>query len=925
MANEINEVFLINTKLFRPQIPEDLVARPKLLEYLHSRRQRLLTVVSAPAGYGKTTLVSSWLEDTEWPCAWLSLDEYDDDLVMFLSYVIAAIQTIYPDVGQETQALLKAPRLPQPLVLARSLINELGQVETSLVLVLDDYHVIHQTTIHDLLTELLRHPPQMLHLVITTRRDPPLALSKLRARDQMTEVRVEGLSFSPVETAALLQTMLGRPASDTTAASLTEKTEGWITGLRLAILSLRHQDNLDSLLSRLPDHPHYVMEYLIDEVLSSLPPSIEQYALSTAILDRFCAPLCETILGSEHGTDEVDVGGYYFIEWVVRSNLFTVPLDGQGKWYRYHHLFQQLLQHKLELKLDKVEIAALHRRASRWYTENGIIDEALQHALKAGDLSMAAQLVEENGPGLLNEDKWHTLEKWLAQLPNDLIQQRPRLLLAKAWVSYYQFALRAIPPILEAVEAILADDETAQPLWGEVDFFWGHHWFWQGQSSRSMDMLERALERIPKTHHLARGETELFWGVTSQMSDRKTEAVRALTAWLYDEQPLHPGRQTKLLGSLMFIHLLSGELAEAARETQRLKAVAAKYSNTYIRAWALYLMEHIHFLRNDLENAIQNFSQAVELRYILHTRAAVDCLVGLTLAYHGLGQPDRSRATMALLLEFAQDTNDPAYLAIAHSCQAHLALLQGDMASAVRWLQTADLTTNAGVMFYWIEVPQITQCRVLIAQGTKAGLQQAKALLQAYRQQNENQHNTRQLIEILPLQALVYHKQDLVDEALATLEHAVILAQTGSFIRPFVEPGPGLAGLLKQLRGQGVAQDYIAQILAAFPTDLQLEEEKITNRKSGTLAPARSAVVQNLTEPLTNRELDVLSLLAQGLSNKEIAVQLVITPGTVAQHTHNIYQKLMVKNRRQAVIKATELGIPRGQVDPGEDYKPSSG
>jgi len=376
MANKTNEVFLINTKLYRPQIPENLVARPKLLEHLHSRRQRRLTLVSAPAGYGKTTLVSSWLEEGDWPCAWLSLDEYDDDRVTFLSYFIAAIQTICPDVGQETQALLKAPSLPPSPMLARSLIAELDQIDLPFVFVLDDYHFIHQTAIHELLTELLRHPPQSLHLVITTRSEPPLALSKLRARGQMTEIRLEELSFTQVETAALLQTTLGRRVSDTTAASLTEKTEGWITGLRLAILSLRHQDDLDGLLSKLPDHPHYVTEYLIGEVLSSLPSPMKQYVLSSAILDRFCAPVCETILGLEQGSGEVSVAGYYFIEWVVKANLFTVSLDGEGIWYRYHHLFQQFLQQQLKRRYSPDDIAALHRRASRWYAENGFIDEA---------------------------------------------------------------------------------------------------------------------------------------------------------------------------------------------------------------------------------------------------------------------------------------------------------------------------------------------------------------------------------------------------------------------------------------------------------------------------------------------------------------------------------------------------------------------
>jgi LuxR family maltose regulon positive regulatory protein len=901
VAINANTFPLIRTKLHRPQVTENLVARTRLLNYLHSHRRRPLTVVAAPAGYGKTTLVSNWSEESDWPCAWLSLDEYDDDLVMFLSYVIAAIQTIYPDVGQETQALLKAPSLPPPRMLARSLINELDENDTPFILVLDDYHVLHEKAIHELLTELLRHPPQTLHLVIASRRTPPLSLSNFRARSQMIEIRPDDLSFTSLETAALLQTMLGRPVSDTTAASLTEKTEGWITGLRLAILSLRHQDDLDGLLSKLPDHPHYVTEYLVGEVLSSLPPPIKQYVLSTAILDRFCAPLCETILGLKHEAGEAGVGGHYFIEWVVKANLFTVPLDGQGKWYRYHHLFQQLLQHQLEVKQDKEEIAALHRRASRWYAENGFIDEALHHALKAGDLSRAAQLVEQNGRSLLDEDRWHTLEKWMAQLPDDIIQQRPKLLLAKAWVSFHQFALGAIPPVLEAVEVVLDDHETTQSLWGEVDFFWGHHWYWQGQSSRSMDLLDRALERIPKTHYMARGEAEAFWSFASQMVGRKKEAVRTLNQWFYGEQTPHPGRQIKELGSLVFIHLLSGELTEAVREAQQIQDMVANSNNVYIKAWASYLQGYVYYCWNDLENAAHHFVQTVERRYSVHTMAAIDSLAGLTLTYHALGQPDKARATLALLLEYTRDMNDPAYLAIARSCQARLALLQGDIASAVRWLQTADLATDAGVMFFWLELSRITQCRVLIAQGTKASLQPAEKLLQAYRQQNENQHNTRQLIDILLLQALVYHKQELADEALDTLEHAVTLAQPGGFIRSFVEPGPELAGLLNRLRSQGVAQDYIAQILAAFPTDLRLEEEKIANHKSET---------QNLIEPLTNRELDVLSLLAQGLSNKEIAVQLVITPGTVAQHTHKIYQKLMVKNRRQAVIKATELGIP---------------
>jgi LuxR family maltose regulon positive regulatory protein len=616
-----------------------------------------------------------------------------------------------------------------------------------------------------------------------------------------------------------------------------------------------------------------------------------------------CGPLCDAVTE----LDEPVCDGQAYLAWLQERNLFTIPLDDQHHWLRYHHLFQQLLQYQLELKLTTEEIAALHTRASRWYAANGFIDEALNHALKAGDIAAAAQLVEQNGRTLLDEDQWHTLEILMAKLPDDISQQRPMLLLAKAWVLFHQFALWAIPPILEAVEAILGDEETAQPLWGEVDFFWGHHWYWQGQSRRSMDLLTRALERIPKRHHLARGEAELFWGLAKQMSGQKNEAVPTLNEWVYHELTPHPGRQINDLGSLVFIFLLSGELAKAAQLTQQVQDMVATSNNAYIKAWVSYLLANIHYCWNDLENASRHFTQAVEKRYIVSRVVSIDSLVGLTLTYQALDQPDKARAMMALLLEFAQEIDDPAYITIARSCQARLALLQGDMLTAGRWLQTVDLSSiNTPVMFYFLETPQLTRCRVLIAQKTEASLGQAEALLQACRHQNEVQHNTYMLINILLLQALLHHKQSQPDKALAVLERAVTLGFPGGFIRPFVETGPELTPYLEKLRSQGVAPDYITQILKAFDTD---NREAIIDESSQEKIHPSALSLQPLPEPLTDRELEVLALLAQRFSNKEIAAHLVISPLTVKKHTINIYQKLGVKNRRQAVSKATALGL----------------
>ena len=891
----------IRTKLYKPQIPANLVPRLWLLEWLSQHRRVPLTLVSASAGYGKTTLVSSWLEAVDSPSAWLSLDEYDDDLTIFLRYFTTALQTMFPEAGRETQELLNTPTLPPVPVLARTLANELTRFTTPFILVLDDYHFIHEEAIHNLLSELLRHPPRAMHLVITTRSDPPLPITTLRARAQVTEIRLHELRFKAAETTIFLQQM-GVQADDITAESLTQKTEGWVTGLRLVALSLRHRDDIGLLLKGMPENNRYVTDYLLAEVLNRLDPAIQDFLLKTSILDRLCGPLCDAVTE----LDEPVCDGLAYLAWMEEQNLFTIPLDDQRYWYRYHHLFQNLLQHQLAQKLDTQAVAVLYMRASTWYAENGLIDEALHHALKAGNVSAAAQLVEQHGPALLNEDKWYILEKWLARLPDDIIQQRPNLLLARIQVLYHQFKLWAIPPLLERVEILLTEGETAHPSWGDVNFFWGYHWYWQGQAARSLDLLDRALERTPKSSYVPRGEAEIFWGVASQMVGRTEETIRILNEWLYAEQTSHPSRRIYLFGALNFVYLLGGKLAEAVQTAQQLQVLGEKYNNTYVDAFGSYLQANPYYCWNRLEDAAHHFARAVERRYSLHTRASIDSLAGLTLSYQALGQPDRAGATMALFLEFATDTNNPAYIAVARSCQARLAMLQGDMASAERWLQTADLTGDDHVMFYFVELSRITQCRILIAQGTEASLRQAVELLQAYRQQNEAQHNIRQLMDILPLQALAYHKQGKFDETLVVLARAVNLGQPGGFIRSFVEAGPELAGHLEKLRRQGVAVDYIGQILAASGTK---------DEGPGTVSPLLSTVLRpssSLVEPLTDRELEVLELLAQRFSNKEIATELVISPLTVKKHTINIYQKLGAKNRRQAVSQAEALGFISG-------------
>ena len=891
-SSDLEGLPLIQTKLHRPLVPVDLVPRPQLTGWLDERRHRPVTLVSAPAGYGKSTLISSWLDTCNYPHAWLTLDEGDNDLAVFLTYFLAAIRTIFPEAGTNTLALLRAPNPPPLKELVINLSNDINQSGEFFVLVLDDYEVIQNSTVHDFINEFLIHPAPNIHLVLCTRIDPPISLQKLRAQSQLTEIRAQDLRFSVEEAHNFLQKMLGTSVDMTTAKFMEEQSEGWVTGLRLAALALSHRVGSQGTEEKPTANNRYVSDYLMSEILDSQATGTSEWLLKTSILARFNAGLCEAVC---LGKTEMD--GDVFLEWLVSSNLFAIPLDDYNQWVRYHHLFREFLQRELERRYDNTEVAALHARASDWFAQHGLIDEALHHALNAGDIPVAAQLIEQNMRTVLNEDQWYLMKKWMAQLPDDIIQQRPELLIAKAWVSLYTFKLWAIPQILESIELLLGNDAAEQRLCGEVDFFWGHHWYWQGQNTRSLDLFRRALERIPEAYHAARGEAELFWGLASQMSGKKTEAVQRLNSLLYYQQTPTPVRQIKLLGALSFIYMLSGELTEAAQVIPQLRDIAAKSNNTYIEAWGSYLEAYVHYCWNDLGKAAHHLSQAVKKRYFLHTGAAIDSLAGLALAYQSLGQADNARATMNLLLEFARETNDPVYITIARSCQARLSLLRGDLISAMSWLQTADLTTDAGIMFYWLEVPRVTQCRVLIAQGSSASLQEAVEKLRIYQQANESEHNSRQLIDILLLQCLAYQKMARADESQDALERAITLAEPGGWIRPFVEPGPELVQMLTKLVNQQGATKYIHKILEAFETE---EDSDV----SISVPPS-----SQLIEPLTNREFEILALLGERLSNKEIAAELYISVGTVQQHLNHIYSKLDVKGRRQAIAKATELDL----------------
>jgi LuxR family maltose regulon positive regulatory protein len=882
---------LIQTKLHRPLVPVDLVSRSQLIDWLDERRHRPLTLVSAPAGYGKSTLISSWLDTCKYPNTWLSLDEGDNDLAVFLSYFLEAICIIFPEAAKNSQALLTAHTQPPIKELVINLSNEINQLDQFFVLVLDDFEVIQENLVHDFLNEFLLHPPQDFHLVLCSRIDPPLSIQKLRAQGQLTEIRAQDLRFSVEESYTFLQNMLGTTVDIATARYMDEQSEGWVTGLRLAALALRHRVGSQDTEEKPTANNRYVWDYLMSEILDSQKTGFSEWLIKTSILARFNAGLCEAVC---IGKSELD--GDSFLEWLVAANLFAIPLDDHNQWVRYHHLFREFLEGELARRYDSAEVAALHARASDWFAQNGLIEEALRHALAAGDVMGAAQLVEQNRNKILRTGLWHILGKWLDQLPDEIVEQRQALLMARAWVSSFQGVFEKIPLILETIDGLLETQTIEKDLEGDLDYFNGVLLFWEGQIETSLDLFQRAVERIPSANLGGRNEAEIYFATASHMAGQGEMVAQTYQQMLLNETSDSP-RKGYLLASLAFIHLFTGKLTMVYEVAKQMEAFGTRNKNDIVGGWGSYLMGYVHFEWNNFETASHHFSQAVKKRYFLDVNTPIDSYAGLIFSYQLMGQSDKANQTVKQMLEFAQQSNNPSHIILARSVQARLSLLQGDLWSAVLWLETADISSDAGTMFFFIDLPRITQCRVLVAQGTEDSWQKANEKLQEYWQMCHATHNTPKMIELLLLQVQVHYKQAQTDEALAALERAITLAEPGGWIRPFVEAGSELIRPLTQLAGREGVSNCLGKILAAFETEGDADE--------GISVPPLS----QLFEPLTNREFEILELLGKRLTNKEIAAELYISVGTVQQHLNHIYNKLDVKGRRQAVVKAKKLNL----------------
>jgi LuxR family maltose regulon positive regulatory protein len=875
---------LLQTKLFVPPQRSSLVARPRLIETLNQGLAGKLTLISAPAGFGKTTLVSSWLDflqtesgaPSRVQIAWLSLDENDSELAHFLSYVIAALQRVDPHLGESALPLLQASPLPVSNVLT-SLLNDIAQQPDALMLVLDDYHAVDSPPIDEALTFLLDNLPPQLHLAITSREDPNLPLARLRVRGLLTELRAADLRFTVAETAVFLQQVMGLNLAEDQIAALETRTEGWIAGLQMAALSMRGQEDLSGFIQSFTGSHRFVLDYLLEEVLHQQPKHVQEFLLKTAVLKRLTGPLCDAL------TDNSD--GQAVLESLERANLFLVPLDNERRWYRYHHLFADLLQQRHEQGTAEFDLPDLHSRASKWYEDKGLELDAFQHAAAANDIDRTERLIEGEGTPLQFRGFAAPVLHWLASLPITLLDARPSLWVTYATALFFAGQHTAVEEKLQAAELALQStkpDETTQDLVGRIATIRASLAIIQHDVATIMLQARQAMAHLHPDNLLYRSAAAYTLGVTHHLRGDRAAASQSFTEVLALSESLADSIYTIAAAiSLGQIQAADNNLLLASETYERVLQMAGDPPQL-IAVDAFLGLAHIHYQWNDLETAHQYGQQCAQLT---EQQESIDTFASylLFLARLKLVQEDVSGAA-AVLAE-----------AEAYVRQHHFLFRLPDVAAAqVRTLLRRGNVTAAAQLAEKHDLP-ISQARICLAQGDTRG---ALALLEPLSQQMAAKGWHDERLKILILQALVLQAQGKMDTAVQLLGEALALAEPGGFIRSFVDEGLPMAQLLAETAVCGILPAYCEKLLAVFAA----EGHKIETETSPALA-------QSLVDPLTKREMEILSLIATGLKNKEIAATLFISLNTVHYHTKNLYGKLGVNSRTQAITKAKELNL----------------
>jgi len=863
---------LLSTKLGIPQSRPALVARPRLIEKLNQGQPNKLILISAPAGFGKTTLAVEWVRQIDHKITWLSLEGSDSDPARFLYYFIAALKVIEPGIGERTQAMLAEPSAAASEMVLTSLVNEIASIRSKFTLVVDDYHVIESMQTHRLLASIIEHQPVHMHLLIATREDPPLPLPRLRALGQVTEIRQHDLCFNTQETREFLQEIMGLTVPEGSIAALERRTEGWIAGLQLAALSMQGQRDIDGFVRQFTGSNRFVLDYLLEEVFAGQSEEVREFLLWTSHLERFCGPLCDYILKRSDSQER--------LEYLEQMNLFTFPLDLSRHWYRYHRLFGELLRTRCNARSPS-GVVDIHRRAYQWYYSAGLTEDAIHHAIAAQDLDAAAELIIEINGSLLKRGEIATLLGWYHNFTDEMLQADPMLCLGYSWLLMLSGQFELASKYLGYVEQ---ETPPGSPTAGEIAAAQAFLARMEGDHMRMIELSQRALAQLPEDELEMRAiiATNLglaYWHMGDMEATEPVldEAIRCASA---------TGNHYAALTALILMGRVKAVRGHLHAAEKVFKQAIQQGAEIPINTLAYMDLSALNYEWNNLSECEANLQQAINLsERIGNDEFLVACWM---IAARLKATQGNSVAAYQILADARDRIRDrdvpmPARARVA-ATQINVALANDDLGTAKRWGTELDDKADCHAFHRFFN---LTRARLMLALDQREAAQ--VFLAECYDQALASGWEYG-LCAVRVLQSI---SEADPERALGHLSPALQDAKAAGYLRTFIDAGYEIIPLLKLAIQRGIEVDYAARILAI-----------------GEALPLQTIAQQDgLVEPLSDRELEVMRLVAAGLSNRKIAEQLVISPGTVKTHVHNLCGKLGVTNRMEASVKARELGL----------------
>jgi len=882
-------ITLLTTKLYFPPARTNLVSRPRLLEMLNRGLKGRLTLIAAPAGYGKTTLMTEWHagRGKDVPAAWFSIDASDNDPVRFWSYLVSALDSLQSGIVGDALSMLESPQLPPIESLLTLLINDLAVYQKDFVLVLDDVHIIAAPEIHHGIDFLLEHMPLCMHIVLLTRADPPIALSRLRANGQLVEIRARDLNFNSEETAAFLNDMMKLELSADEIVALEARTEGWIAGLQLAALSLQGQKDTANIIATFGGGYHYIVDFLVEEVLNNQPEPLRKFLLQTSILDRLSGQLCDALTGQTNGDTT--------LQQLEQGNLFIFPLGGECCWYRYHHLFADVLRNRLR-QAYREQLPELHIRAARWFDQNGYSLDAIHHALTVPDYEYAAQLIEQNADAMLVRGELITLLNLIESIEH-LLQTRPWLAIQRAWAFTYTGQLNLVEPTLEIAEKYVSRHTSIPNLMninGNIAAIRAYNAAIMGNASQTLDYAQQALKLLPANNISTRSIVSFVLGGAYRLKNDSKEAMYAWTA---------AARDSQMAGNLYLAVSATSAQADILLDQGKLHLAVDTYNKALhigihtdarrmpVAARALAGLGNVYYEWNDLETAFKYANQCISLcRLWGNPDTLIEGHLLLIKLWQAHGDLEKAQEAMreAEILKQSHNLRPGSASHVDHSL-VRLWLAQGNMESLNRWARETRIKGDEQSSHSGVRECSLL-ARILLDQGKPA--ESLKLVDQVLKLADADEH-PGQTIELLLVQALAYQATGDATQALGSLQRALSFAETEGYARVFLDMGNPIKVLLQKALTSDDISRYAGKILTMF------------DEKQDDTSNTRQAML----DQLSTREVEVLELIALGKTNQQIADELVIALGTAKRHVFNIYSKLEVKNRTECVAKARSLHI----------------